>query len=499
MSTAVDDVYLRVRAITGFDAAAIPVPGSRIVVAGVVGDAVDELLTVCADTAPDLSVSGFGGAGAGGMEAGGIGAGVMVLDPSSDIDDEDVALFTRLRTQVGTVALVCVGIDAFWEWPRRLRAARAVLDPAEDVPVFAVSAAAAMAGELDESGIGDLVGWMRACGTGPAGLRAERARLGACLTALDHLATPGHPAPDRRGPDELMRRRRILVATRDRGRTDRLAAVRAGVSGVRSATIADVQAGFRALAAAANRRCADAGGSEPDAHGRWLEAEVGRIAERVDAVTDERLEEVAATTLLGVDMAEPAPVSVSADSSSPPLIRRATPSGRRGAEDALLVLFGASTGVGIGRLAVAPMASVHTLQWVSMPLTLLVGVAAAIWVIRLRRATVRRADLRAYSTDVLAEARGRLEQRVAARTAEAQSRLAGQIDRHHERRMRQVAADVAEIDERLRRLRSPRSAGGATDHERVQQLRALISASLHENVGRVQERGEVRDGSVCAG
>ncbi|MDF3282892.1 hypothetical protein [Gordonia sp. N1V] len=473
-----DGIYHQVWQATGFDATCMPEPGASIVVAGAVGSAVDDLLAACAAVAPDLPISATGS----GLGTGGIGSGLMVLGPSSDLDADEVELFVRLRTEVGTVALVCTGIDAFWEWPRRLRAQRAVLDPAEELPVFAVSAAAALAGAVDESGLTDLVAWMHEGQMRPIEQRIEQARLAACVTALDRRIRDDHlssAATAHTDPDDLMRRRRTLVATRDRGRTDRLAAVRAGVAGVRTATIADAQTGFRALLAAANRRCAHATPGELATHLTWLDAEIAQVNARVDAVLDDRLEAVGATALLGVDGDEPgrgagpAGQAVSA-------VRRAPPTGRRGAEDALMVLIGASTGVGVGRLIVSPMETVHTLQWISMPLTLVIGVAVAFWVIRIRRAAARRTDLRSFSAEVLTEARGRLEQRIASRSTEAESRLAGQITRHHERRVRQVAADVADIDASLRRLRAGPPSGATAESARLAGLRHTVAARLAE-------------------
>ncbi|WP_338837067.1 hypothetical protein [Gordonia polyisoprenivorans] len=476
--TGTDEIYHQVWQATGFDVTSMPELGASIVVAGGVDTAVEDLLAACGEVAPDLPMSVAGS----GPVTGGFGAGLMVLDPSSDLDADEVELFMRLRTEVGTVALVCTGIDAFWEWPRRLRAHRAVLDPAEKLPVFAVSAAAALAGAVDESGFADLVAWMQEGLTRPVEQRVEQARLAACVAALDRCIRDDHlaaTATAHTDPEELMRRRRTLVATRDRGRTDRLAAVRAGVAGVRTATVADAQTGFRALLAAANRRCAHATPDELATHLTWLDTEIAQINHRVDTALDDRLEAVGATALLGVDGDEqgrgPGPAGQAAAA-----VRRAPPAGRRGAEDALMVLIGASTGVGVGRLIVSPMASVHTLQWISMPLTLVIGVAVAFWVIRIRRAAARRTDLRSFSAEVLTEARGRLEQRIASRSTEAESRLAGQITRHHERRVRHVAADVAEIDATLRRLRAAQPAGATSESVRLTELRRAVATQLAE-------------------
>ena len=124
----------------------------------------------------------------------------------------------------------------------------------------------------------------------------------------------------------------------------------------------------------------------------------------------------------------------------------------------MLLLIGASTGIGIGRLAVAPLASVHTLQWISMPAALLLGLAVAVWVIRMRRAATVRAQVRTWVNDVLADVRARVERRVAMQLTEAESRIGGQVLRAYDRQGRRIADEVAEIDQRLRELRA---AGGA--------------------------------------
>ncbi|MGW5522114.1 hypothetical protein [Gordonia sp. NPDC003950] len=535
------DLYLRVRAatgcdvtvrdvaerdVTGRDVAERDVTGCegsggrarvRMVVAGAPGAGVGELIGAITGVAPDLEVTRHR-PGESLPVAACDGVGVLVIDPSSAPESADVDLVTRLRTEIGTVVLVCAKIDAFWEWPRRLREHRRHLDPDEELPLFAVSAAAALAGAVDESGLDDLVSWIVTAGSAPSAERWERMRTGACLGALDaallaEMSAPPAPGDD---ADTLMHRRRLLVASRDRGRTDRLAAVRAGLAGVRAASLADAQTGARALAHAATQRIAQAGPRQLDDHAAWLDEEVRRLSAHVGAVTDDRLDEVAVTALLGIDGGDPRRPGGPSDRARPPAGpgygpspaagRQQPPSGRRGAEDALVVLLGASTGIGLGRLVVAPMASVHTLQWVSMPLTLVIGVAVAFWVVGVRRAGARRAELRAWSAEVLAEARATIERGVAVAVTDTESWLTGQIIRHHERRVRQVSADVAAIDEQLRGIRAERAGADRQREARVDELRRLrasAAARMQElwmdgaaasDVGEERRDGPVRTG-----
>ncbi|MFT4126602.1 MAG: hypothetical protein QM662_10280, partial [Gordonia sp. (in: high G+C Gram-positive bacteria)] len=271
--------------------------------------------------------------------------------------------------------------------------------------------------------------------------------------------------------DALARRRRRLIADRDRGRLDRLGAVRAGLAAARADALTGVAGAIRVLAADATARCAQA--RTADAEVAWLTARIDALAAGVDDDLTERIDEVAATALLGIDPGGTAPTGP-----GPVAVPyRAAPTGRRGTEDALLILLGASSGLGVGRLAVAPLAAVHTVQWFAMPVALVLGVIMAIWVIGARRAAVRRSELRSWFSEALADVRGVLEHRVGLRIGEAESRLTSRIGRHHERRLRQITADVAAIDETLRRLRVDRSAPPAAA---ARHLHEALAARAHE-------------------
>ena len=188
--------------------------------------------------------------------------------------------------------------------------------------------------------------------------------------------------------------------------------------------------------------------TDVEAHAAWLDREIGGLVADLDAVTRERLDAVASSTLVGLDADDPP----AHRDDEPILARRELPSGRRAGEDAMVLLLGASTGIGIGRLLVAPLSSVHTLQWIAMPAALLIGVAVAIWVIRMRRGATLRTQLRTWVNDVLADVRARTERRVAMQLTEAESRIGGQVMRAYDRQTRRIAYEVADIDQRRRDL-----------------------------------------------
>ncbi|MEE4022212.1 hypothetical protein V1Y59_03895 [Gordonia sp. PKS22-38] len=478
-TASVGDVRAEVAALTGFDPEAMIGSGADVAVFGIGGTGVRSLVSACRRV--DAGVAVDVGRSVDHPDDSAVGVALLVVDPTSSVGAEERALLDDLRVRFGVVALVCTKIDAFWEWPRILRAHRATLDPRAELPVFAVSSVIALDDATADSGIPGLLEWVADELHAPPAVRRERARLGAALAALGRAEDALIAAADDRGvdTDELARRRRALADTRDRGRVDRLAAARAGLARVRSESYADVAVGTRALAAEATTRSSQLTARTGGDFVRWLTDETVMLRDRVDAATDERLDEVRASALLGIDASPAEPGPARADDMTGPPFERPVPSRRRSGEDALLVLIGASTGLGIGRLIVAPMASVQTLQWVSMPLTLVLGVLVAALVIRVRRTATVRVDLRNWGSEVLNETRGRLEHRVGARVAAAEPALISQISRFHERRARQAAAEIAAIDEQLRAQRS--GATAHADRERLARLRAARNELLRSD------------------
>ncbi|GAC50481.1 hypothetical protein GOACH_25_00170 [Gordonia aichiensis NBRC 108223] len=418
--------------------------GGRVVVAAAGGVDVEALVEACREVgasrgAPTIDFVGFDSDHGHAATS----AAVFVIDPASAVvDDEEIAVLHELTAAVGNVALVCGRIESFWDWPRIVRGYRAELDPDELLPVFAVSATAALAGAVDESGIGDLIEWFST----PASAVGDGVAAGTPTPAGEVMSV----GDARMRADALATRRARLLAQRDRGRSDRLASLRAGIVRVRAQSSADIATRVRELAAGAEHRSNAVTNADVEATATWLDREIAGLVADIDAVTHARLDAVASSTLVGLDVDDP-PVQ---RADEPMGTRRDVPSGRRTGEDAMVLVIGASTGIGIGRLAVAPLASVHTLQWISMPAALLLGLAVAVWVIRMRRAATTRAQVRTWVGEVLADARTRVERRVAMVLSEAESRIGGQLLRAYERQGRRIADEVAEIDERLRELRT---------------------------------------------
>ncbi|MDL9935155.1 hypothetical protein QSJ18_00190 [Gordonia sp. ABSL1-1] len=423
--------------------------GSRVLIVGAEGVGVRTLVAACAElddrleliVGPDESRSAAVGV------ADGVGVAVFVVDPMSAVGEEERRRLAALRAAYGTVGVVCAKIDAFWDWPRIARAHRDALDPSGALPIFAVSALAARAGEPTGSGIPDLVAWLREELDAPLAQRRAEAASAAARSSVDDLLAEESTDRDGTMIADLQRRRRALVENRDRGRADRLAAVRAGLTRARAETVTQVQHGLQAIAA----RMAEAPAiADPE---QMLRNELGLLSAEVSRTLSDRIDEVGATALLGLGGVTGA--SAASDTGVQIGDPRPIRDGRgRGAEDALMVVIGASTGLGVGRLIVAPMASVHTLQWISMPLTLVLGVAVAVAVIRTRRSSSTRTEVRAWLRDALADARIRADREVGLRVGAAETGLCGQITRSYDRNIRLTAAAVADLDGEMRRIRN---------------------------------------------
>jgi hypothetical protein len=117
-----------------------------------------------------------------------------------------------------------------------------------------------------------------------------------------------------------------------------------------------------------------------------------------------------------------------------------------------MVALGASAGVGLGRLLVAPFSLVPALEVASVPVTLLLGGGAAAWVVRARRQLADRAHIRQWIADALVNVKAQLEQRVATALVEAEAVLADHVVRASTARMIETDRRVARLETDLRRM-----------------------------------------------
>ncbi|PYE18143.1 hypothetical protein DFR67_105288 [Williamsia limnetica] len=386
---------------------------------------------------------------------------LVILDPSSGVGSGELELLRRVQDDAAVVALVCNKIDAFWDWPTLLKVNRALLDPDGRFPIFAVSAAAALAGHRDESGFAALEQWIGEQ-LDPIS-RPERLATVAAERELGELIDD-LASRDRADPATPMLTERAAVhASRDRGRADRLAALRGGAGQIRGTVLAEVAGSTRDIAADATGRAAELSRSGAADFADHLAARLDRLRDRIRRRTADEIGALEARTMLGLEDPEPAGPPIP----PPPVGMPPLPSQRRGAEEALLVVFGASAGLGLGRLVVTPMSAVDTLQWISMPLTLILGVVIATGLVRLRRLSARRTSMSGWAQTAIADARSGLEQEVSRQLLTAEAVIGGRVTRHYERRAHLAADRVAELDRQIRERRRSATLARETDNTRL--------------------------------
>jgi hypothetical protein len=387
---------------------------------------------------------------------------LLILDPSSGVSDVEVAVVRRLRDCASSVAVVCNKIDAYWDWPTLLKVNRGIVDPGGRMPIFAVSAAAALAGYRAESGFDELIEWLNEQVDGPArperleSLEAER-HLDTLISGL--AAERGDPVAD------LLTERAVAVASRDRGRSDRLSAVRGGANQIRATAVTELEVAARDLSADAATRASALRRSDTEDFEQWLAARLTDLRDRAQQRFGDARGALEARAMLGLEAVGPPPAHTPLPISMPPV-----PPRRRGVEEALLVAFGASAGLGLGRLLVMPLSAVDTLQWVAMPLTLLLGAAIAAGLVRLRRLSALRTSMAGWAGEAIVNLRGRIEQDVSRQVLAAESVIGGRLARFYEHRAHTVSDRVTELDAQIRALRR------AAPQERERDLRQLAAA-----------------------
>ena len=244
----------------------------------------------------------------------------------------------------------------------------------------------------------------------------------------------------------LQRERARLLGARDGGRTEAIAALRAGIQQARVDLVGEVGARVRAVNAAAR---ADADGGQPGFLARFGAA-VDAAAVAVEHASDRRLADLQRSVLgTAPSSGEPAP---------PPDLGAPPEPVRRRVEDRMTILLGASAGLGLGRYAVAPLANVPALEVAAMPITLLIGVFGALWLTRSRAQIADRARLRQWASDALANLKAQLEQRALGRLLTVEAEIADTLAARAAQRASEVERRLATLDAQIRRRAAERSA-----------------------------------------
>ncbi|MGQ4598051.1 hypothetical protein [Nocardia sp. R6R-6] len=381
---------------------------------------------------------------------------LVLLDAGTTIGADLLAAIGRMRTDGTRVLLALNGIHAHRDW-RAVRARNLALLAAEGVvdldilPVSArLAAAARTAGDtglLDRSGLGALHVQLTAAGSGVAERAGDRLAAVTERVMVDSRRRVFEQVAALRSgvePTRLREERAVLLAGRDGGRAAAMSTLRGQLQLVRVDLMTDLGARIRAVHTGARAELDRMRRADLRGYPDRLQQAVIELTGAVDHAIDHRVAELGGR-IEGADRSprrrDPAP-RVGPD----PEPRH------RGVEDHLMIALGASAGVGLGRLLVAPLSLVPALEVASFPVALLLGGGAAAWVVRARGQLADRAHLRQWLADALVNVKAQLEQRVAIALVETETILADRVVQASTARMIDTDRRVAELEVKLRRL-----------------------------------------------
>lgn len=410
-------------------------------------------------SAPGAAVSAASGGAV--ISAPGGAVTLLVLDAGVVIGAAELDLVRRLRADGSRVLLVLNGTHAHLDWQLvRDRCAELLAAAGLDCEIVPVSARLALAARtagdsalLDRSGIALLHARLAALTTDAGTVDTRRTAAATQVVGQTVERIAQEEALLAAGSEtELLRAERArLIAERDSGRAAAVATLRAQINLARVDLLTQVGHRVRALHAEARAeldRLVRAGRADfPER----LRSAVAALTDTVDRDIAARLTELRARAAAATPGAAlPHQTPGFRHDPAPTMGPDPQPRGR-GVEDHLMIVVGASAGVGLGRLLVSPLALVPALDVATIPVTLLLGAGAAAWVVRARRHLADRDHLRQWVADAVANVKAQLEQRAVTALVEAETELSDEMVRAAADRMLEVDRRVAELEAALRR------------------------------------------------
>ncbi|GAA4843249.1 hypothetical protein GCM10023201_37460 [Actinomycetospora corticicola] len=378
---------------------------------------------------------------------------LVVVGAGAPLDRHELDRLAAAADTVEAVTFALVGTEAHRGWRTVLEADRELvaehvprLAAAPWFPVSPVLAAAARGTGTDGEAL------RRRAGLAPLQrslyrLVARRRRMLAeanalrCALGALRAVHVDDPAP------ELQRRRAALEAARTGLRREHHVRWRAELAGARVAVVDDVGRRVRALAAAYRDRIDRASSTELGSVEADLARDLEGEAAAVVAALGERLRELVVGTLAGLVPADDlAALRIPAPTARPDL-----PPGTRRRADRMLVVAGATGGLGLSRLALLPLLAVPVAPVVGaalVPVSVGLGLGAAGWLARARRRAADRAHARAWLVEALGQARTDLERVLSEALIVADREITLALDRALDEHGRRLDAELAGLARR---------------------------------------------------
>ncbi|MDL5155024.1 hypothetical protein [Actinomycetospora termitidis] len=390
---------------------------------------------------------------------------LVVASAGAPLDRDELDRLAEVAGRVEAVVFALVGTEAHRGWRTVLDADRELVAEhvprLADAPWFPVSPALAVAA--------------RGTGTDGAPLRV-RAGLAPLQQHLHRLV-----ARRRRMLDEANGLRRALttagarapapVARGDTGlRREAHVRWRSGIAAARVAVVDDLARRVRALAARHRERIDHASRAELASLGTDLARDLETVADAAVGGLGDRLRELVVETLAGLLT----PADLAAVHIPAPVPPAAPPDGGPRAADRMLVVAGASTGLGLSRLALLPLLAVPVAPVVGaalVPVSVGLGLGAAGWLARVRRRAADRAHARAWLAEALGQARTDLERVLSDALIVAEREITLALDRALDERLDADRADLTH-DRALERRLAEATARAAVVLDRLAAARA---------------------------
>ncbi|WP_433800708.1 hypothetical protein [Actinomycetospora sp. CA-084318] len=363
---------------------------------------------------------------------------LVVLGAGAPLDRHELDRIAAAAGTVEAVGFALVGTEAHRGWRTVLDADRDLvaehvprLADAPWFPVSPVLAAAARGTGTDGEPL------RRRAGVAPLqqylhGLVARRRRMLDEANALRTAVTAARSLPVVAAP--------AIAAPRGVVRREHHVRWRAEIAAARVAVVDDVARHVRALATSYRDRIDHASRRDLADVPTDLARDLEGVAGAVVAALGDRLRDLVVTTLADLlppaDLAElriPAPVP-----------RSDLPAGPTRPADRMLVVAGASGGLGLSRLALLPLLAVPVAPVVGaalVPVSVGLGLGAAGWLARVRRRAADRAHARAWLAEALGQARSDLERVLSEALIVADREITLALDRALDDRGPAVTAD----------------------------------------------------------
>lgn len=249
----------------------------------------------------------------------------------------------------------------------------------------------------------------------------------------------------------LRSERSKVAAGRDGGRAERVTALRSQIQLAKVALLQEVASLVRTATRTSRTDIDKANRKELASYPQRLAEQSAQQTTFIADLVERRIADLAHSVGLAVTPVAAAPSMPTVADFDEPDKRR------RGLEDQMAILLGASAGLGLGRLVVSPLNMVPALNIATIPVTLLLGASVAWWLMRARGHLADRAHTRQWASESVAHVRGVWEQIVLSRLLEAESQLGEQVIAQSRAHAAQVDSRIAAIDVDLRRLNSQRA------------------------------------------